>query len=180
MTNRTFILISRWVSIGCISLLFLIFLLYALGARINTSRSIPVGLYWITDSPVKKGAYVLFCPPVSSVFDDAKIRGYIGAGFCPGGDYGYMMKRVLAEKNDVIYITDEGVRVNSILLPNSVPLRADRSGQQLPHYRRDSYVLESYEVLLMSDGSATSFDGRYFGPLNRSQIKAVIRPIFTW
>jgi type IV secretory pathway protease TraF len=32
----------------------------------------------------------------------------------------------------------------------------------------------------MSDVSGTSFDGRYFGPINRSQIKTVIRPVITW
>jgi hypothetical protein len=36
---------------------------YAAGARINTTKSIPVGLYWTSSAPVEKGAYVLFCPP---------------------------------------------------------------------------------------------------------------------
>ena len=36
---------------------------HALGARINTTRSIPIGLYWTSGAPVEKGAYVLFCPP---------------------------------------------------------------------------------------------------------------------
>lgn len=32
----------------------------------------------------------------------------------------------------------------------------------------------------MSENNNLSFDGRYFGPLDRMQIKSVIRPIFTW
>jgi type IV secretory pathway protease TraF len=36
---------------------------YAAGARINTTKSIPVGLYWTSSAPVEKGAYVLWCPP---------------------------------------------------------------------------------------------------------------------
>jgi conjugative transfer signal peptidase TraF len=122
----------------------------------------------------------MFCPPKDAVFDDAKERGYIGAGFCPGGDYGYMMKRVLAAKNDVVSVTDDGVRINGVLVPNSAPIRADKAGRLLPRFQADDHTLGNAEVLLMSDGSATSFDGRYFGPINRSQIQAVIRPVLTW
>jgi type IV secretory pathway protease TraF len=32
----------------------------------------------------------------------------------------------------------------------------------------------------MSDVSGTSFDGRYFGPINRSQIQTVVSPVITW
>jgi type IV secretory pathway protease TraF len=32
----------------------------------------------------------------------------------------------------------------------------------------------------MTDVSATSFDSRYFGTIQRSQISAVIRPVYVW
>jgi type IV secretory pathway protease TraF len=44
----------------------------------------------------------------------------------------------------------------------------------------NGYVLGDAEVLLMSDGSATSFDGRYFGPVSRAQLKTAIKLILTW
>ena len=152
---------------------------YAAGARINTTKSIPVGLYWTSSAPVEKGAYVLFCPPQLGVFDDAKERGYIGAGFCQGG-YGYMMKRVLAAKDDTVLVADDGVRVNGELLPFSAPRTADAAGRPMPRFQSDRYTLGNAEVLLMSDVSDTSFDGRYFGPINRSQVQTVIRPVITW
>ena len=152
---------------------------YAAGARINTTKSIPVGLYWTSSAPVKKGAYALWCPPKVGVFDDAKERGYIGAGFCAGG-YGYMMKRVLAAESDTVAVTDDGVRVNGELLPLSKPIQADAAGRPLPRFQADHYTLGNSEVLLMSDVSGTSFDGRYFGPINLSQVKTVIRPVITW
>ncbi len=149
------------------------------GARINTTRSIPLGLYWTNSAPPAVGAYVLFCPPPLELFDEARRRDYIGAGFCPGG-HGYMMKRVLAAKGDIVSVADEGVRVNGRLLPDSTPVKADKAGRPLPRYRASRHVLGNSELLLMSDASANSFDGRYFGPINRSQIRAVIRPLITW
>ncbi|MDD2162229.1 conjugative transfer signal peptidase TraF [Pseudomonas sp. MIL19] len=152
---------------------------YSVGARVNTTKSIPVGIYWMTGDPVEKGAYVVFCPPQVGVFDEAKERGYIGAGFCPGG-YGFMMKRVLAAKDDQVAVTDEGVAVNGQLLPLSAPLATDKAGRELPRYQATHYTLGNSELLLMSDVSGTSFDGRYYGPISRNQIKGVIRPVVTW
>lgn len=152
---------------------------YAIGARVNTSKSIPVGLYWISDKPVEKGDYVLFCPPRVGVIAEAKRRGYLASGFCPG-DYGYMMKKILAVKNDAVSITDAGVRVNGALLPYSVPLTLDQADRPLPRFQSANFIVGNSEVLLMSDVSATSFDGRYFGPVNRSQIKTVIVPVIIW
>jgi conjugative transfer signal peptidase TraF len=174
--------IASGVAIGGVAILLLGVACHALGARVNTTRSIPVGLYWTSGASVEKGAYVLFCPPShfqSDVFELAKDRGYIGAGFCLGG-YGFMMKRVLAAGNDVVSIAGDGVRVNGALLPLSAPARTDKGGRVLPRFRSSSFVLGDDEVLLMSDVSATSFDGRYFGPVNRSQIRTVISPVITW
>ena len=170
---------------------------YAVGVRINTTKSIPIGLYLTSSKPVEKGAYVLFCPPQEAVFDMARERGYIGSGFCPGG-YGYMMKRVSATENDKVSVTDNGVRVNDELLPHSKPFQADKAGRPLPRYnlysmpiqshmhsdsileQHDTYTLGNDELLLMSDVSDTSFDARYFGPVNRCQVRTVIRPVITW
>jgi conjugative transfer signal peptidase TraF len=149
------------------------------GIRINTSESIPLGIYRTSDGPVDKGDFVLFCPPPEPVFNMAKDRGYIAAGLCPGG-YGYMMKDVAGISGDIIAIDDDGVMVNGILLPRSKPLQADSAGRLLPCYRPDPQKLGGSEVLLMSDFCRLSFDGMYFGPINRKQIKAVIRPVFTW
>lgn len=147
--------------------------------RINTTKSIPVGLYRMTSDPIKKGSYVIFCPPQTELFDTAKERGYIGAGFCPGG-YGYMMKRVVAVGGDHVIVAGDGVRVNGNLLPLSTPLPTDSAGRALPHLPGSEFTLTASELFLMSDVSGTSFDARYFGPVDRAQIKGVIRPLFTW
>ena len=166
-------------SVGGITLLLLGAACQVAGARINTSKSIPLGLYWTTNAPMAKGANVLVCPPDGNVFRQAKERGYIGAGFCPG-DYGYLMKRVAATQRDTVTVTSEGVRVNGERLPLSAPLHADNAGRPLPRYGANGTVLGHAEVLLMSDGSPTSFDGRYFGPIGRAQLVTAITPVLTW
>jgi conjugative transfer signal peptidase TraF len=133
----------------------------------------------MTSGPLAVGAYVIVCPPDVQVFKEAKARGYLGPGFCPGG-YGNLMKRVLAAKNDQVTVSPVGITVNGQLLPNSAPLSVDGAGRPLPAYQSNAYTLGNLEVLLMSDVSATSFDGRYFGPVNFSQVRSVIRPVFTW
>ncbi|MCP4287507.1 MAG: conjugative transfer signal peptidase TraF [Gammaproteobacteria bacterium] len=171
--------LAAGVAVAGVSALMLGAMGYAAGVRINTTRSIPVGLYWSSSERVEKGAYVLFCPPQNRIFDDAKARGYIGAGFCTGG-YGYLMKRVVAAQNDFVSVAPDGVRVNGNLLPLSAPLDADAAGRSMPRYRVDGYTLRQGELLLMSDVTAVSFDGRYYGPIDRSQVVSVIRPVMTW
>lgn len=171
--------VTTATSVGGIALLLLGSAFQVAGARINTSKSIPVGLYWTTRTPMEKGAYVLFCPPPSGVFNEARERGYIGAGFCPGG-YGYLMKQVAAMARDTVTVTSEGVRINGERWPQSMPRFADKAGRRLPRFQTDGYVLGQAEVLLMSNGSPTSFDGRYFGPVSRAQLETAIKPILTW
>ena len=152
---------------------------FAAGGRFNSTRSIPLGLYWITDAPVTKDAYVIFCPPQSDLFDEAKLRDYIGAGFCPGG-YGFMMKRIFATANDRVEMGVKGVRVNGGLLRLSARVERDKAGRSMPPYPFDAYTLKDSEILLMSDGSEISFDGRYFGPVHTAQIRGVLKPFLTW
>jgi conjugative transfer signal peptidase TraF len=149
------------------------------GARVNTSKSIALGLYWTSGRPVQRGAYVLLCPPQIGTIQEARRRGYLAAGFCPGG-YGYMMKRILAMGGDIVTVDAGGVRVNGDLLPFSAPLEKDLAGRSMPRFRVNRQVLGASEVLLMSDVSGTSFDARYFGPVGRAQIRTVIVPVFTW
>ncbi len=148
------------------------------GARVNSTASFPRGLYWKINAPLKKGELVIFCPPQNPVFDTAKERGYIGAGFCPGG-YREMIKKIVATEGDRVTISEKGVAVNGVPIFNSKPSTEDRAGRLMPHYETDC-TLKDNQVLLMSDYNPLSFDGRYFGPINRAQIRSVIRPVLTW
>ena len=166
------------VLILSISLLVLSIVLRFGGFYINTTPSLPVGLYRIADEPVSKGAYVAFCPPQSDAFDWTVTRGYINSGDCPGGT-GQLLKRIHAVAGDAVLIDETGISINGELLPNSAPLSTDAYGATLPQYRFNA-VLGEYEYLLLSDLNPHSFDARYFGVIDRAQIVYVVRPVVTF
>ena len=149
------------------------------GIYYNNTPSFPVGFYKIVDEPVGKGAYVSFCPPQDEVFDMAVARHYINTGNCPGG-YGMLLKRVFAQGGDTVSIGGAGIKVNGELLPNSVQLKTDIDGSELPQYRLGEKMLGDSEYLLMSDVNPNSFDARYFGLIVSLQIQHVVEPVFTW
>lgn len=171
--------VTKGIVIGCMTIFALCLFAGLCGARINTTRSIPIGLYWISDGPIKIGDYVMACPPPEGIFELAKARGYLGAGFCPGG-YSALMKRVAALDGDTVEITREGVRVNGELWPASAPRKVDSAGRVLPHYSAARFTVRADKVLLMSETSATGFDGRYFGPVGREAVVARVRPMLIW
>ncbi|OQW45419.1 MAG: conjugal transfer protein TraF [Nitrospira sp. HN-bin3] len=162
-----------------VCLAFGLVLAHQAGLRLNTTRSIPLGLYRMSADPIETGAYVLWCPPDRPEFDLAKERGYIGAGFCPGG-YGNMMKKVVASHHDVVSVTDDGIIINGTLMPASQPFETDSIGRPLPRFRVTDHVLAYSEFLLMSDTNSRSFDARYFGPIHRDHIQSLIHPVWTW
>jgi conjugative transfer signal peptidase TraF len=167
---------------GCCALflspLILTILAVGAGLRFNRTHSFPLGFYLAIHKHPEKGDLVFFRPPVAPVFNLAVIRGYIGSGSLE--PYEQMLKRLAAAEGDVVTIDDGGVTVNGQRLPNSAPRALDLGGRPLPVLRLDGYRLSRGEVLLMSDYSPTSFDSRYFGPIPRAQIQAVVRPVWTW
>lgn len=170
--------LTRRLLIGAAGFAAVVQIAVGAGVRINTSPSVPLGLYWETGVPLRVGAFVILCPPPTEAFAEALRRDYIGAGFCPGG-YGYVFKRIQALAGDRISVTDQGVWINGQWMPGSRPLNADPSGRLLPRYRTQDYTLAPGEVLLLSDQHPRSFDGRYFGPVEASRM-AVIQPVVTW
>lgn len=179
MTSRR---IGRRVAMGTVGvtsvLAAMVISAHLSGVVINTTASLPLGLYRTIEAPVARGVYVKFCPPPSALFDEAARRGYLHAGFCPGG-YMPLLKRVLAIPGDRVKVTPDGVRINGERVPLSELMHVDGSGRPMPRYAQDR-VLAASEVMLMSDVSSVSFDGRYFGPIDQRQVEAVIEPLYTW
>lgn len=150
------------------------------GLMVNTSDSIPKGLYRQTPATADlKNKWVLVCPDNRPLFKLALARAYLKAGLCPGG-YGYLMKKVVATAGDVVSSTAAGIVVNKNHLPFSKPHAVDGLHRALPQWRVVNYQLKPDEVLLMTSQSAWSFDSRYFGLLNRQEIKSELTALLTW
>lgn len=149
------------------------------GLRLNVSRSLPLGLYQIVGdrSTVQTGSVVIVCLP-GEWTRFARERRILGPGRCKGGSYG-LGKIVLAAGGDTVDIRDAGLVVNGERIPNSRVLERDSRGRSVPHHPWGTYLLEPDQLWLFSPYHATSFDSRYFGPLTRSHVRAVVRPVLT-
>jgi len=166
------------LAIFSIALFFVVGAVGLAGARVNTTPSLPLGLYWVQEARLAKGSLVLFCPPDQPVFVEAKARGYLAAGLCDSGTQP-LMKRIVAAGGDQVTIAAEGTTVNGEWLANSAQIRNDPAGRPLPAYRAE-LTLAAGQVLLMSDWIPLSFDGRYFGPVSERTLQGVVVPVWTF
>ena len=88
-----------------------------------------------------------------------------------------VIKPVVAVAGDTICATENAVFVaGAEVTPR---LTNDLTGRPLPSWT-GCKRLAGDEVLLLSHHSPDSFDGRYFGPISRAAIIAVLRPLWTY
>jgi conjugative transfer signal peptidase TraF len=136
----------------------------------NASESAPIGLYWVReDKHLQLGDLVLAWLPDTARVLAAK-RSYLPLN-TPG------VKRVAALAGDVVCIRNGLVLVNEGLAGRA--LHVDRNGRELTPWW-GCRALEPDEVLLLNEGSAASFDGRYFGPSRGRDIIGKLVPLWTF
>jgi conjugative transfer signal peptidase TraF len=96
-----------------------------LGLRINTSPSLPIGLYVVTTDG--SANLIEFCP-AEPFAELSLIRGYRDAGSCRDGG-APLLKPVVANVGDIVELSGRGISVNGLLLPNTAPLSKDTKGR---------------------------------------------------
>lgn len=131
----------------------------------NASASAPVGLYRIaSDSPLEVGDMVAARAP-EGAREFAATRGYLPSGVL-------LVKRIAAMEGSRVCALRARIIVNGRTL--AYRRKRDAEGRAMPWWtgcRR----LQPGQLLLINRAKA-SFDGRYFGPVERSAIlgKAVL------
>jgi conjugative transfer signal peptidase TraF len=126
----------------------------------------------------QRGQIINFCPPPIPAFQDAKSRGYLHGGPCPG-DFETLFKPVVAVAGDAVVFADDGMHVNGALVPNSKPVAVDGNGAAMPSLHQGAYAVREGEVWVVSSYTPWSFDSRYFGPIQTAAIRGQARPIWT-
>ena len=164
------------VAVGLFMVIYLI--PQATGLRINTSTSMPRGLYRSVAGGVRRDAVAAVClPPAIARF--GMERHYLGAGSCPDGSEP-VVKVLAAVAGDRIEVTASAVLVNGVRLPHSQPLDRDRGGRELLPFAAGEHRLEPGEVWLYSPYEERSWDSRYFGPVRIENVATIVEPLATF
>jgi conjugative transfer signal peptidase TraF len=153
-------------------------LLWSWGVRLNTSSSIPLGLWRERplEATIQRGDVVSICPGLSAIFRLGVSRGYLNNGWCRGG-MEILFKPVAAVSGDIVIVGPSGITVNGLLIRNSAALPADSNHRPLPAMSPGTYVVGGDQLWLVSDTNDHSFDSRYFGPMTTSGVRGILKPL---
>ena len=160
--------LSFWLTLSGIFLLVFGWVFDPLDRLIwNRTASAPTGLYWLSDEPITHGRWVVVSSQ-SAVAEWAEIRGYVGKDWP-------LLKQVAGMRGDEICRDGDEIQINSE--PVAIAKPVDSSGRMLPVWEGCS-VLRSDEVFLLTPHPA-SLDGRYFGPVNQTDLDGAAIPLMT-
>lgn len=141
---------------------------------LNTSASLPVGLYRRVEAEPARGALVAACL-ADEWAEIARERRYVSSGrLCPHHS-APLLKKIAAVAGDTVSYEDGAVVANGAPVPSSALLPTDTHGRPMPVARAFPWVLQETEVLLLAE-DRQSFDGRYFGPVDRGGVLGVYEP----
>ncbi|NTA14320.1 conjugative transfer signal peptidase TraF [Agrobacterium tumefaciens] len=147
------------------------------GFRLNLTPSEPLGLWRIValQRPVEAGDLVFICPPPTASFEEARRRGYVRRGLCPGG-FAPLIKTVAALPGQHIEI-GANVTVDRKPLASSIVRASDGEGRPITPFKAG--IVPTRHLFLHSS-FASSYDSRYFGPVPDTGLLGLARPVLTF
>lgn len=132
---------------------------YIFGFIVNYTASMPLGIYQIQKNQnISKGDLVIFKNK------DTREK---------------LIKRVVATKDDLVFVNENGIYVNGNLLENSKIFQYDSKGFPLQMYSINR-ALQEDEIFTKGD-HVQSYDSRYFGSVNLKENEVIkIDKFFIW
>ena len=130
---------------------------------INTSPSIPLGVYKVVDTSLQPSTIILFHPPESvKNLDRPWLRPEL-----------IIMKPIVASEGDRCCIVDNNIEINDEFYGKVK--KFDSGNLPLPslNFCRS---LKAHEIWVGSNHIENSFDSRYFGPIVENEIIATVTP----
>ncbi len=143
---------------------------------INTSPSIPVGVYAIKpiNTTLKQNDLVAIC--LSKKEQDFGLsRGYIHAGTRCNGSVP-LLKSIIAIPGDNVILTIDSIIVNNTIYPYPTQ-KFDSEQRPLPSWPRGNYQ-NTQGFWIIGTNDQRSWDSRYFGPVSKNQIIFLIKPLW--
>jgi conjugative transfer signal peptidase TraF len=147
------------------------------GYRINLTPSEPLGLWRIVPlgRPAAVDDLVFICPPATAEMREARARGYLRSGSCPGG-VAPLIKTVIAVAGQDAEI-GASVSVDGREVSSSSVASRDGKGRTLAAF--PSGIVPPGFIFLHS-AFPGSYDSRYFGPLPASGILGLAQEVLTY
>ena len=150
------------------------------GFMVNTSASLPLGVYREAGS-IERGGFALFCLEDEGFIKLAQERGYLGKGECPGG-IKPLGKKIFGLAGDEISFprgADGEIAVDGQIIERSSAKSEDSRHRGLPASHLTAGRIPEGFALMLSSHHAGGFDSRYFGLVKVSALTPV-QPVFTW
>lgn len=149
---------------------------WALRLGINTTPSMPYGLYRRTgehaDAQTQRGELVALCFPTARTTWEG--REYAGKGGCPDGSRP-LLKVLAGVPDDVVSVDVDGIRINGTPQIRSAPRDRDRHGRAMTPVLLSGRIPDGFGLMLAP--TSTSFDSRYFGLVPLADLH-IVRAVF--
>jgi len=165
------------LSMAAVAAILLVVTAVAGGYRINLTPSEPLGLWRIVPlhRPAAVDDLLFICPPETTEMREARARGYLRSGSCPGG-VAPLIKTVIAVAGQNAKIGASVSVDGRVVFSSSLPPR-DGNGRPLTPF--PSGIVPPGYVFLHS-AFPGSYDSRYFGPVPASGILGLAQEVFTY
>lgn len=156
--------------------LFLVFIAFHLGLRINFTKSMPLGVYYLKNKAPKREDIVAVCLP-KEIAQEGLRQHYLFHGQCPENSVP-VLKQLIAIPGDFVQLSLQGILVNHTFY-EAKQLTYDSHHKKIKTWLKPPIFSVVNQYWLYGNYNKNrSWDSRYWGGVNREDILGVYSPIW--